>query len=58
LIKAQEQLKSYITSYYKDLFGALEKSDVSMDESRTDDIPQVFREENAIMTSPLTPRRR
>jgi hypothetical protein len=52
LIEGQEQLKSYISSYYKDLFGAPEESDVSMDESRIDDIPQVSLEENVILTSP------
>jgi hypothetical protein len=54
LIEGQEQLKSYITSYYKGLFGAPEESDVSMDESRIDDIPQVSPEENAILTSPYS----
>jgi hypothetical protein len=52
LIEGQEQLKSYTTSYYKGLFGALEESYVSMDESRIDDIPQVSLEENVILTSP------
>jgi hypothetical protein len=32
-------------SYYKGLFGALEKSNVSLDESRIDDIPQMAPEE-------------
>jgi hypothetical protein len=41
MIEGQEQLKSYITSYYKGLFGEPEESDLSLDEFRTDDIPQV-----------------
>jgi hypothetical protein len=54
LIEGHEQLKSYITSCYKCLFGAPEESNVSMDESRTDDIPQVSPQENAILTSPYS----
>jgi hypothetical protein len=34
--------------------GDPEESDVSMDESRTDDIPQVSQEQNAILTSPYS----
>jgi hypothetical protein len=40
VIEGHEQLKSYITSYYKGLFGAPEESDTSMDESRITDIPK------------------
>jgi mannosylglycoprotein endo-beta-mannosidase len=54
LIEGHEQLKSYITSYYKGMFGAPEESDISMDESRIDDMPQVSPEENAILTSPYS----
>jgi hypothetical protein len=43
VIEGHEQLKSYTTSYYKGMFGASEESDISMDESRIDDIPQVSR---------------
>lgn len=38
-IEGHEQLKSYITNYYKCLFGAPEEGNFFMDESRTDDIP-------------------
>jgi hypothetical protein len=51
-IEGHEQLKSYITSYYKGLFGASEELDVSLGESRIDDIPQVSVEENDILTTP------
>ena len=51
VIEGHEQLKSYIASYYKGLFGAPKESDVSMDESKIDDIPQVSPQENAILTS-------
>jgi hypothetical protein len=40
-IEGHEQMKSYTTSYYKGLFRASDESDVSLDESRIDDIPQV-----------------
>ena len=53
-IEGHEQLKSYITSYYKGLFGAPEECNLSMDESRTDDIPQVSPEENAFLTGPYS----
>jgi hypothetical protein len=51
LIEGHEDLKSYITSYYKCLFGPPEDSDISLDESRIGDIPQVTSGENAIVTA-------
>jgi mannosylglycoprotein endo-beta-mannosidase len=54
LIEGHEQLKAYITTYYKGLFGDPEESEVTLDESRIDDIPQVSPEENAILTNPYT----
>jgi hypothetical protein len=53
-MEGHEHPKSYITSYYKGLFGAPEESDISLVESRVDDIPQVSQEQNAIMTAPYT----
>src|SRR5438105_2235216 len=44
-IEGHEQLKSYITKYYKGLFGALEEGNFAFDESQTDDITQVPEEE-------------
>jgi hypothetical protein len=52
-IEGHEQLKSYITSYYKGLYGVPEVSDVSLDESRIDDIPQASPEENVILGASL-----
>jgi mannosylglycoprotein endo-beta-mannosidase len=52
--EGHEQLKSYITSYYKRLFGAPEVLDISLDESRIYDIPQVSPKENAILTNPYS----
>jgi hypothetical protein len=45
-IEGHDQLRSYITNYYKGLFGELKEDNFSMDESRTDDIPHVSVEEN------------
>ena len=47
---SQEQLKTYITNYYKGLFGAPEEGNFTLDESRTTDIPQVSVEENNLLT--------
>ena len=41
-IEGHEQLKSYITNYYKNLFGAPEEGNFSMDESRTNDRKTAF----------------
>jgi hypothetical protein len=35
-------LKNYITSYYKNLFGAPEEGNFFIDETQIDDISQVF----------------
>jgi hypothetical protein len=40
-IVGDNKLKSYITRYYKNLFGKLVQSDISLHESRIDDIPHV-----------------
>jgi hypothetical protein len=54
MIEGHEQLKSYITSYYKGLFGDPIDSNLPMDESMTDGIPQVSEAENAFLTAPYT----
>jgi hypothetical protein len=51
MIEGQDNLKDYITNYYKNLFGTPEEENFSMDESRTDDIPQVSIEENNLLTA-------
>jgi mannosylglycoprotein endo-beta-mannosidase len=53
-IEGHEQLKSYITNYYKNLFGPPEESSFSLDEAQTDDIPQVSIEENGLLTAPYS----
>ena len=54
IIEGQNELKSYITNYYKGLFGPPDAGNFSLDESRTDDIPQILEVENAFLTSPFT----
>jgi hypothetical protein len=53
-IEGHENLKSYITNYYKGLFGSPEEGNFSMDETRTDDIPQVSIEEKNLLTAPYS----
>ena len=53
-IEGHEQLKSYITKFYKGLFGAPDEGNFMLDESRTDDIPQVSVEENNHLTAPYS----
>ena len=53
-IEGQWELKNYITSYYKSLFGASNEGNATLDETRTDDIPQVTIEENDILTAPFS----
>ena len=53
-IKGHEQFKVYIAKYYKNLFGESEEGTFSMDETRTDDIPQVSDEENVLLTAPYS----
>jgi hypothetical protein len=48
-IVGQENLKNYISEYYKSLFGDPTPSIVLKDESFTHDIPQLSQEENDIL---------
>jgi hypothetical protein len=38
-ICGDEELKKYITSFYKNLFGPPQESSIRLDEMRRDDIP-------------------
>jgi hypothetical protein len=51
MIGELDNLKSYITNYYKNLFGSPEEGNFYMDETRTDDIPQVSIEKNNLLTT-------
>jgi hypothetical protein len=42
---------AYIMNYYKNLFGDSDEGNFTMDESRTEDIPQVSAEENDLLTT-------
>ena len=53
-ILGQENLKAYITNYYKQLFGPPEDNFVSLDESRVEDVPQLAVDENDILTAPFS----
>ena len=48
------ELKKYITNYYKNLFGKPDEIDISLVESRIDDIPQVTDAENDTLISAFT----
>ena len=50
----QDMLKAYVTNYYKRLFGHPDSNFVMMDEDMSEDIPQLSREENAILTAPFS----
>ena len=52
-IEGQYNLKSYITQFYKDLFGPPEDNHFSLSD-RIDDIPQVSQEENEFLRAPFT----
>jgi hypothetical protein len=53
-IEGHEELNLYITNYYKGVFGDPEEGNFLMDESRTNDIPQVSDEENNLLMSHRT----
>ena len=53
-IVSQDMLKAYITNYYKRLFGHPDSNFVMMDEDMSEDIPQLSREENTILTAPFS----
>ena len=53
-IVGQENLKVYITNYYKQLFGPPEENFVSLDESRVKDVPQLETDENEILSMLFT----
>jgi hypothetical protein len=54
MIKGQENLKVFITKYYKDLFGSSQRNNFSLDESQINDIPQITEEENNLLTEMFT----
>ena len=53
-IVGQDNLKDYITNYYKQLFGPPVETFVSLDESRVEDVPQLETAENELLTAPFS----
>jgi mannosylglycoprotein endo-beta-mannosidase len=51
IIVGQDNLKTYISEYYKNLFGEPTLNNFTMIESEIDDIPQLSEEENRIPTA-------
>jgi hypothetical protein len=54
IIEGQTNLKSYIIQFYKGLFGEPEQSSFSLELDRADDIKQVSKTENNILTTPFS----
>jgi hypothetical protein len=54
IINGDAQLKEHITNYYKNLFGPSEVSQIMLDETSTEDIPQVSQLENDFLTEPFS----
>jgi hypothetical protein len=53
VVEGDEQLKKYITKYYKGLFGSPLENNFSLDELIRDNIPQVTEGENEKLTKPF-----
>ena len=53
IVSGDDELKKYITTYYKGLFGPSDNN-FNLDETRTYDIPQLTDVENEILTSEFT----
>jgi len=54
IIEGDAQLKQHITSYYKNLFGPPDRSNVELDEHLVQDIPQVSNLENEYLIEELS----
>jgi hypothetical protein len=53
-IVGDENLKVFISEYYKKLFGAPVQNNFSLNHDTHSDIPQVSREENVMLTTKFT----
>ena len=53
-IEGQENLKNYITGFYKGLFREPEQNSFMLDPDRSEDITQVTNEENSFLRAPFT----
>jgi hypothetical protein len=48
-VEGEEHLNKYITNYYKGLFGEAERSNLSLNDSMVEDIPQISPMENEFL---------
>ena len=53
-IVGHENLKMYITNYYKTFFGAPEENYVALDESMVDDSPKLSDDQNEVLIAPFS----
>jgi hypothetical protein len=53
-IRGDEHLMTYITQFYKTLFGPSDDDNFSLDENRVNDIPQISAEDNEKLTAVFT----
>jgi hypothetical protein len=51
VVEGEEALNQFITDFYKKLFSSAAWGELSLDESRREDIPQVSTEENDMLTA-------
>jgi hypothetical protein len=54
IIRGEEPLKSYITDYYKNLFGPSDSGQFSLDEDKHDNIVQISPDENEKLIAVIT----
>ena len=54
VVVGDDQLKSHITQFYKNLFGTPNVSEITLMENQISDIPQVSQEENDVLVSEFT----
>jgi hypothetical protein len=54
IMKGEEPLNSYITDYYKELFGPSDSGMFSLDEDKRDDIIQILLEDNEKLVDVFT----
>jgi len=56
VIEGQDNLKTFITNYYKTLFGSSQRNEFSLDESQIEDVPRINEEENKMLIAEFTER--
>jgi hypothetical protein len=51
IVEGEEQLNSYITRYYKNLLGKSQVSNLTLNESLVEDIPQIANMESEMLVA-------